>query len=76
LFGPHVHNFREISAKLIKAGAGVMVAETAELFEKTVLLLDDPVRCRAMGQAGRSLIAENAGATERTMQRLAECFRP
>ncbi|HEY5673715.1 MAG TPA: 3-deoxy-D-manno-octulosonic acid transferase [Malonomonas sp.] len=75
LFGPHIHNFREISAKLIRAGAGVMIAEPAELLAKTELLLDDPVRCRAMGQAGRSLIAENAGATERTMQRIADCLR-
>jgi 3-deoxy-D-manno-octulosonic-acid transferase len=75
MFGPHVHNFREISAKLVRAGAGVMVSGPAELLEKTVLLLDDPVRCRAMGQAGRSLIVENAGATARTMRRIADCLR-
>jgi 3-deoxy-D-manno-octulosonic-acid transferase len=75
LFGPHIHNFREISAKLVRAGAGVKVAGPAELFETIVLLLDDPVRCRAMGQAGRALIVENAGATERTMRRVADCLR-
>ena len=75
LFGPHIHNFREISAKLVRAGAGLMVSGTADFFEKSVLLLDDPVRCRAMGHAGRALIVENAGATERTMQRIADCYR-
>lgn len=70
LFGPHVQNFREISAKLIRAGAGVRVLNQRELEEQATLMLDDPIRCRAMGQAGRSLIAENAGATERTMRRI------
>lgn len=70
LFGPHVHNFREISAKLIRAGAGVKVTNKQELERQIALILDDPIRCRAMGQAGRSLIAENAGATERTMRRI------
>ena len=75
LFGPHIHNFREISAKLIRAGSGVKVADAVELFEKAELLLDDPVRCRAMGQAGRTLIAENAGATVRTLDRIADCYK-
>lgn len=75
LFGPHVHNFREISTKLIRSGAGVQVSGPSELFAKTVLLLDDPVRCRAMGQIGRALIVENAGATERTMRHVADCLR-
>ncbi len=70
LFGPHVQNFREISAKLIRAGAGVKVNNLQGLERQSALMLDDPVRCRAMGQAGRSLIAENAGATERTMHRI------
>lgn len=71
LFGPYIQNFREISAKLVRAGAGVKVADQRDLLTQTRLLLDDPVRCRAMGQAGRALIAENAGATERTMRRIA-----
>ena len=75
LFGPHVQNFREISAKLIRAGAGVQVMNQQELERQSALMLDDPIRCRAMGQAGRSLIAENAGATERTMQRITRCLK-
>ena len=71
LFGPHINNFREISAKLVRAGAGVKVSNLQELKRQMSLMLDDPIRCRAMGQAGRSLIAENAGATARTMVRIA-----
>jgi len=75
LFGPHVHNFREISAKLVRAGAGISVLTENDLEKTCQLLLDDPVRRRAMGQAGRSLIIESAGATSRTLERIARCLR-
>jgi 3-deoxy-D-manno-octulosonic-acid transferase len=75
LFGPYVQNFREISVKLIRAGAGLQINNLDELQEKCALLLDDKIRCRAMGQAGRSLIAENAGATDRTMRWLSRCLK-
>jgi len=70
IFGPHVHNFRGISAKLIRAGAGIKISNQQQLEAQCAKLLDDPIRRRAMGQTGRNLIAENAGATERTMRRI------
>lgn len=70
LFGPHVQNFQEISAKLIRAGAGIKVTDQQDLVCKMKMMLNDPARCRAMGEAGRSLIVENAGATERTMRHI------
>ncbi|MEE4252632.1 MAG: 3-deoxy-D-manno-octulosonic acid transferase [Desulfuromusa sp.] len=75
LFGPHVHNFKEISAKLIRAGAGVKVANQHELVRQSVIMLNDPARCRAMGEAGSSLIAENAGTTERTMRHISKALK-
>lgn len=74
LFGPHVHNFKEISKKLIRAGAGLKVNSQAELVRKSLLMLQDPARCRAMGEAGQTLIAENTGATERTMRHIQRLF--
>lgn len=71
VFGPHVHNFKEISAKLIRAGAGIKVDNTEQLERTFVVMLNDPGRCRAMGEAGRTLIAENSGATERTIHHMA-----
>ncbi|PLX98571.1 MAG: 3-deoxy-D-manno-octulosonic acid transferase, partial [Desulfuromonas sp.] len=68
LFGPHVHNFREIATKLVRAGAGIRVEDNAEFVEQSVTLLRDSARSRAMGEAGRALIVENSGATERTMK--------
>ena len=75
IFGPYVHNFKEISAKLIRAGAGVKVANQQELVRQSVIMLNDPARCRAMGQAGSSLIVENAGTTERTMRHISKALK-
>ena len=75
LFGPYIHNFKEISAKLIRAGAGVKVANRNELVRQSVTMLNDSVRCRAMGEAGSSLIAENAGTTERTMRHISKALK-
>ena len=70
VFGPHMHNFKEISDKLIRAGAGIKVGNTEQMVQVFVTMLEDPGRCRAMGEAGRTLIAENAGATQRTINQL------
>ncbi len=70
LFGHHVHNFKEISKKLVRAGAGVKVNGLQEFEDQCVLMLNDPARCQAMGEAGRALIVENSGATARTMRHI------
>ena len=75
IFGPHIYNFKEISAKMIRAGAGAKVIDQRGLVRQSVTLLNDPPYCRAMGEAGRSLIAENAGTTERTMRHIAKLLR-
>ncbi len=75
LFGPHIHNFKEISKKLIRAGGGLMVSTAAELEEQIVKLLSDSVRRKAMGEAGRALIAENTGATQRTLRHIERALR-
>lgn len=75
LFGPYVNNFKEISAKLVRAGAGIKVHNQVELQRQSVLMINDPARCRAMGEAGRSLIAENAGATQRTMRHITKVLQ-
>ncbi len=75
VFGSYVSNFKEISNKLISAGAGVKVENGQGLVRQSVIILNDPVRSRAMGAAGRSLMVENAGTTERTMRHIAKAFK-
>ena len=68
LFGPHMHNFKEISRLLVKAGGGHVIAEGEEFYRIAANLLADPERCRDMGAKGYALLQDNRGATERTLQ--------
>lgn len=67
LFGPHMHNFKEISRLLLEVGGGLQVVDCADLTRQAAMLLDDPKRCQAMGEKGRGLLAANAGATSHTI---------
>jgi 3-deoxy-D-manno-octulosonic-acid transferase len=66
-FGPHMHNFKEISRLVTDAGGGVQVANEAELLKITQEFLAHPEKCREMGEKGFSLIASNQGATRRSI---------
>jgi len=66
-FGPHMHNFKEISRLVTDAGGGVQVANEAELLKITQEFLAHPEKCREMGEQGFSLIASNQGATRRSI---------
>lgn len=68
LFGPHMHNFKEISRLLIKAGGGLSIPDSEEFFRVAAELLADSHRCQDMGAKGYGLLKENRGATERTLQ--------
>lgn len=68
LFGPHMHNFKEISRLLVKAGGGLSVPDSEGFFGTVTELLADPGRCRDMGEKGYSLLEDNRGSTDRTLQ--------
>jgi 3-deoxy-D-manno-octulosonic-acid transferase len=68
LFGPHMHNFKEISSLLIQAQGGQVVADADELYERAAILLADPERGRSMGERGYALLEKNRGATEQTLE--------
>lgn len=67
MFGPQMHNFKEIARLLSKAGGGMSVADAEELYRVAGRLLNDPAEGRAMGARGYELLSENAGATARTL---------
>lgn len=67
IFGPHMHNFREISQLILAAGAGYMIASIEELTAVTAHLLDHPSEARTAGEAGYAMLAANAGATAKTL---------
>ncbi len=68
LFGPHMQNFREISRLLLEVGAGSQISDELELGLSLQRLLADRALCSKMGQAGRALIEQNVGATDRTLE--------
>lgn len=68
LFGPHMHNFREITALVLAADAGVQVEDRAGLDDALRRLLDDEPRRRAMGEHGIRLMAEQGGAAARHVE--------
>lgn len=75
LFGPHMENFKEISRQFIEADACVQVQDADGLRRAVEELLDDAPRREQIGAAARQVIAANAGATDRTVELIAEALR-
>lgn len=72
LFGPHMHNFKEITETFLANGAAMQVASDRELEEALVTLVNDPVRRARLGAAARALVEANRGAKDKTMRVVAE----
>ncbi len=67
LFGPHMHNFEAARALLLERGAAIEVEDAPRLAEELAVLLANPERCRAMGEAGEAAVAGNRGALKRLL---------
>ncbi|HEV2183123.1 MAG TPA: 3-deoxy-D-manno-octulosonic acid transferase [Candidatus Acidoferrales bacterium] len=72
VFGPSMENFRDVAARFSSSGAGVQVANAAQLGKVWVDLIRDPSRSAEMGRKARALVEANRGATARTLARIAE----
>jgi 3-deoxy-D-manno-octulosonic-acid transferase len=68
VFGPYMENFAEIVAQFLKQGGAVEVRDSAHLEQVTGELLGDPQRRAAMGRAGQSVVANNLGGLEKTVE--------
>ncbi len=71
LFGPHMQNFKEIASLVLDSQAGVQIEDGQQLKENIELLLKSPELRLDMGAQGFDLLAEHAGATEKTLQEIA-----
>lgn len=67
VFGPHMYNFVEISRMTLERGAGVQVADAAELADTVERFLHDANLRFRVGEAGRRMVEENRGSLRRTM---------
>lgn len=72
LFGPYMSNFRKVAENFLAQHAALQVRDERELAATILSLLNDAPRARAMGERGRSLIAQSSGATARTVEKLLE----
>ena len=71
LFGPHMHNFKEMAEDFKKMKAAIEVKNVKELETRLEELMSDPEKRRRMGRAARELVALHQGATERNAEVLA-----
>ena len=67
LFGPHMTNFREITALVLEAAAGLQVRNGAELREALARLLEDGAMRTSLGENGTRLMTRLGGSTDRHM---------
>lgn len=75
IFGPYMHNFREISRLILSAGAGSQVQTAQELPALLTRYLQNPQWGQQQGAAGEKLVAAHAGATIRTIKLLQALVR-
>lgn len=67
LFGPHMHNFKEISRLVAEVRGGIGVTDRQELSDAVRQLLENPEMRQGMGVAGHALLRDNSGATAHTL---------
>jgi 3-deoxy-D-manno-octulosonic-acid transferase len=70
VFGPSMHNFKEMAARFREAGAGIEVSSAAELAAAWAALLRDPQERERRGAAAKALVERYRGATEAAVERL------
>ena len=72
IFGPHMHNFKEIAETFLANAAAIQVQNEREFEEQLRDLMTDPVGRARLGAAARALIDANRGAKDRTLAVIGE----
>ena len=72
VFGRSMENFKEMAAQFLSARAGIQVSTGPELGTVWTQLIEDNSAREQMGAAARTLSERNRGATERSIERIAE----
>jgi 3-deoxy-D-manno-octulosonic-acid transferase len=69
--GPHTENFRDI-VSYFTAEDAVLICEPEELADRWLALLREPGVRKQFGERGRAVFQQRSGATDRTMDAIAE----
>jgi 3-deoxy-D-manno-octulosonic-acid transferase len=72
VFGPHMHNFKEIADAFLANGAALQIQTDRELEQAMIGLVTDPVRRARLGAAARALVDANRGAKVKTLAVISE----
>ena len=64
LFGPHMHNFAQVSQQLLEAGGARRVNDAEELAEWVTVWLRDANARHAAGERAKHMVEANRGALE------------
>lgn len=75
-FGPNTRNFRDIVAMLLDRQAAVVVPDAEELTAFVRRCLEEPRYVEKLGQRARALVADQLGATHRTLELLETLVAP
>jgi 3-deoxy-D-manno-octulosonic-acid transferase len=75
IFGPYMFHFEEISAMALERGAARQVLDVEGLVAAVALYFEQPELRRAAGRAAHTLVAENRGALERTLEHVESTLR-
>jgi len=76
IFGPHMFNFKDISAAFLKNKAAIQVSNGEELVEAArALLKDDATRSR-LGRRARETVMSGRGATEKNLDMIKKMLSP
>ena len=67
-FGPHMHNFRDISRLFLEKKAGIMVHDADELAAKIKEILESSLLAKQLVERAYDLIVSNRGATRRNIE--------
>jgi 3-deoxy-D-manno-octulosonic-acid transferase len=72
VFGPYMHNFKEIAEAFLSNDAAIQVQSDHELEDALLGLVTDPVRRARLGAAARALVEANRGAKTKTLEAIAQ----
>jgi 3-deoxy-D-manno-octulosonic-acid transferase len=68
IFGPYMHNFRDIADLFLKNKAAILIRNPEELKAKVRYLLNNPSALNTFAQNAKAVIIENQGATRRNLE--------
>jgi 3-deoxy-D-manno-octulosonic-acid transferase len=76
LFGPHMHNFRDIAQLLLDQHAAIQVKDAASLTTELAALFSNPERRNQLGESARKVLDDQRGATGRVLEIVEQWLGP